>query len=159
MSQQHVDAWLQDFNFLNFKTVQVLKSKLDPELTALCRSRCADADIKELIFCLMETKNCSYIRAMLPNSLSLFHLLANAPYLISLSVFFFLIPLPQVKSQLGLIEKKVRVSLPNMCVFNPVQKKGITVIAKGSECLHTALLSSCSLHQNLLSFLFIFCSE
>lgn len=39
---------------------------------------------------------------------------------ITICFIYFFIPLPKVKSQLGLMEKRVRVSLPNMCVFNPV---------------------------------------
>lgn len=37
----------------------------------------------------------------------------------NISICNFYISLPKVKSQLGLLEKKMRTSLPNMCVFNP----------------------------------------
>lgn len=54
-----------------------------------CSHHGADAEAKKLICCLLDTKGSSNLWAFpMGNSLSLFHLLANAPYPISLSVNF-----------------------------------------------------------------------
>lgn len=139
---------LQSSEFQNLMCLGSLNSSLSwwP-----CSDHGAGAELKKLICCLLETKGSCSIRARLANSLSLFHLLANASYLISLSVNF-IFHYTKWNHGCDSRNKKLRTSLPIVCFQSRLEKRNHCDSWRQEISAHSTAFIILSLSELILIF-------